>query len=139
MSVARGFLVGAAAGALAGTAVLGLGGRLAMAGLVLVRGGRPEFSAGGSLEVVLVGAFYGALGGLLAPLLDRFAPTLGAVTRGTAIGLLVFGIAGMSSDAARGPAAGLGGLMLPVLAAAAALCVVYGVAVERLRARWAAP
>ena len=138
MNVARQFLVGSAAGIVSGAVVLGLGGRLAMAGLVLVRGARPEFSAGGSLEVVLVGAFFGAIGGALSAVLARLAPNAGPAVRGALVGLAVFGIAGAGSDAARGPAAGLGPLLLPVLGAAALLCIVFGVAAERLRERWEA-
>lgn len=54
------------AGAVAGLGALGLGGRLAMAALVLAGGSRPEITLGGTLEVLVVGADYGAAGGLLA-------------------------------------------------------------------------
>ena len=123
---------------MSGAVVLGAGGRLGMAGLVLVRGARPEFNAGGSLEVVLVGAFCGVAGGFAAPLLALVAPSLGARARGATVGLLVFGVMALASDAARGPAVGQGSLMIPVLAAAAAMCVGYGLALERLRERWEA-
>ena len=54
--------------------VLGAGGRLAMAALAIANRKRPEFSWGGSLDVVILGTFYGAVGGVLLALLRRAWP-----------------------------------------------------------------
>jgi hypothetical protein len=53
------------AGTVSGALVLGVGGRLAMAALPVVRGVSPRFSWLGSLEVVLLGAAHGSAGELV--------------------------------------------------------------------------
>ncbi len=91
------------AGLACGTLILGVGGRVLMRGIALATGGSGGFSLGGSLEVVAVGALYGALGGLLLlgfPLrLGRWRPALHATI------LLV--VVALSSAAARGAASGV--------------------------------
>lgn len=59
------------AGGVTGFAILGVGGRVAMAALPLFTGARPRVSWGGSLEVVLLGFIYGVCGGVLLALLRR--------------------------------------------------------------------
>ena len=54
-------LLGVASGAL----ILGIGGRIAMRGIVLIAGGTPGFSWGGSLTVVLLGLLSGLAGALV--------------------------------------------------------------------------
>lgn len=54
-------LLGIATGAL----ILGIGGRIAMRGIVLMSGGAPGFSWGGTLTVVLLGALSGLAGALV--------------------------------------------------------------------------
>jgi hypothetical protein len=121
-----------AAGALAGALVLGVGGRLFMAIVVLLGGGQPSFSPGGSFEVLLVGTGYGAGGGLLLPLLVR---TVGARRRLAAamLGVLLFAVAWMTSSVGRGAAAGrlplIVLLSLPVF-------VLWGILATALYARW---
>ncbi len=99
-----------------------------MAVLALLRGARPHFSLGGSLEVVLVGLGYGVVGGLvLAALGDRFNAR--RAVRGTVLGLLTLGLAWLTSRVGQPAATGLdaGDLGL-ALAGAAVLFVAYGLA-----------
>jgi hypothetical protein len=59
-------------GTLLGVLILGVGGRLAMAGIVASHGARPSFSLGGTLTVFGLGAVSGLAGGVLA-LVSRVA------------------------------------------------------------------
>jgi len=92
------------AGLACGTLILSVGGRVLMRGIALASGGSGGFSLGGSLEVVAVGALYGALGGLLLlafPLrLGRWRPALHAA--------ILFVVVALTSPAARGAASGVG-------------------------------
>ncbi len=76
-----GFLSGLAAGAL----VLGLGGRLVMSLLVLVQGGQPEWSLGGTAQVVILGTAMGPPAGVLFALVKRRLPS-GLLHRGLTFG-----------------------------------------------------
>jgi hypothetical protein len=80
------------AGAAAGAAVLGAGGRLAMS-LFAIATGRPSvFTFGGSMSVVLSGAIAGAVGGLVLAVTYRFLRG-GVWLRGLAFGVLCYLIA----------------------------------------------
>jgi hypothetical protein len=61
-----------AAGALLGAAILGVGGRLAMAAIASSAGAKPSFTVGGTLTVVALGAASGLAGGIIA-LVSRWA------------------------------------------------------------------
>lgn len=121
-----------AAGALAGALVLGLGGRLLMAIVVLLAGGQPGFSLGGSFEVLVVGTGYGAGGGLLLLLLLR---TGGTRRRSAAalLGVLLFAVAWLTSSVGRGAAAGR--LPLIVLLALPTF-MLWGLLATSLHERW---
>jgi hypothetical protein len=54
--------MGLIAGISIGTIVLGVGSRIAMRGIVLLSGGTPGFSIGGSATVILLGALSGLAG-----------------------------------------------------------------------------
>jgi hypothetical protein len=125
-------LLALAAGAVAGALVLGVGGRLLMAIVVLLAGGQPRFSTGGSFEVLVLGTGYGAGGGLLIPLLPR---TVGARQRQAAalLGVLLFAVAWLTSSVGRGAAAGRRPLI--VLLALPAF-VLWGILATTLYARW---
>jgi hypothetical protein len=125
-------LLALAAGALAGALVLGVGGRLLMAALVLLVGGQPSFTAGGSLTVVAVGTGYGAVGGLLVLLLLRRRPG-GRLLAGVLLGLLLLGVAWLTSPVGRRAAAGRLAL---ILALAVPTFVVWGLLATVLLARW---
>jgi hypothetical protein len=132
MSPLRVVLLALAAGALAGALVLGVGGRLLMAALVILAGGRPSFTAGGSLTVVAVGTGYGAVGGLLVLLLLR-RRTGARPLAGALLGLLLLGVAWVTSPIGRRAAAG----RLPlVLGLAVPAFVVWGLLATALLARW---
>lgn len=76
--------------ALAGAAILGVGGRVVMRLIGQSRGLPREFSIGGTLEVVFAGTWRGVLGGLLYLGLGRFAPRVRSPWRGPLAGMLVF-------------------------------------------------
>jgi hypothetical protein len=117
--------------------VLGVGGRLLMSGLVLVAGGHPSWSLGGSASVLLVATGYGALGGvLLLPL--RRACRGATLPAGAALGIVLFALAWVTSPAGRGAASGLGGRLPLALGLAAAAFVGYGLLTAWLFARCSA-
>jgi hypothetical protein len=80
-------------GTLLGAVVLGVGGRLAMAGITAVGGGTPQFSFGGTMTVVALGAVSGLAGSVLA-LLSKLAvsraPSRFAWTEYVLFGALLF-------------------------------------------------
>ncbi len=95
----------AAVGAVAGT-VLGVLGRLAMAGLAWVGGSRPNFSLGGSADVVAFGLLVGFPAAAVLAIWLRFAPGR-AVWKGLGVGLALFAfLALVPPPAARSAAAG---------------------------------
>lgn len=55
-----------------GSAVLGVGGRVAMRGITVANGQAGGFSLGGTLTVVFLGAVSGAAGGLILALAHQF-------------------------------------------------------------------
>lgn len=83
-------LLAVALAALAGAAILGVGGRVVMRVIGQSRGLPREFSIGGTLEVIFAGTWRGVLGGLLYLGLDRFASRLRPPWRGPLAGMLVF-------------------------------------------------
>jgi hypothetical protein len=130
-------LISIVAGMLAGALVLGIGGRLLMSGLVLLGGAQPRFSLGGSANVVLIGALYGAAGGVLLVPLRRASRRI-RLPAGVLLGLVLFGLAWLTSRAGRGAAAGLGGRLPVAVVLAAGTFVTYGLLTTRLFARWSA-
>ncbi len=56
-------------GAATGLIVLGGGSRALMRGVTLVTGSTPIYTLGGTIEILVSGAIYGALGGILLALL----------------------------------------------------------------------
>jgi hypothetical protein len=123
-------------GAAAGLVALGLGGRLAMAALVLAGGGRPEITLGGTLEVLAVGTGYGAAGGLLALGMHRAFGTRVRPWHSGALGLSLLLLAWLTSRAGRGAAAGLTAPPLLGVALAVGCFVGYGFLVQVLLSRW---
>lgn len=131
----RSDLAAVLAGTIAGGVVLGVGGRLAMAALALATRERPRFSWGGSLEVVLLGTFYGAVGGVLLAVLRRFWPRAGAL-RGIVLGGILIGVAWASSTVGRQTATGAPVGLLTILAISVGVFLVYGVVADVLASRW---
>jgi len=126
-----------AAGTVAGLLVLGLGGRLLMAALVLLRGGRPGFTAGGSLRVVLVGTAYGALGGLLLLPLRRVVGGRRLLS-GPLLGLVLLVVGWLTSPVGRATASGPGRREVIVVALAVLAFIAYGVTTDVLLGHWLA-
>lgn len=125
------------AGTLAGLLVLGIGGRLLMATLVLLMGGRPGFTAGGSLKVVLVGTAYGALGGLLLLPLRRLMGGRRLLSS-PLLGLVLLVVGWLTSPVGRAAGSGPGRRVVIVVALAVLAFTAYGVATDALLGRWLA-
>jgi len=123
-TLVRALIIGLGAGAL----VLGVGGRLIMRAITLATGGERELSLGGSLEVVLAGAFYGAVGAVLWVLTSR----LPAAIRPALTAVVLMGVVTLS-DAARGAA---GSIPAPgrylAIAAFFPVMLVYAYLLDRL-------
>jgi len=76
-------------GAVVGCVVLGLVGRGVTAGLALSMGREANLSLNGLVESAIVGAVFGAVGGLLLLPVRKLVPAAGA-GRGLLLGLLLF-------------------------------------------------
>jgi len=120
-------LVGAALGAV----VLGLGGRVATAALARATGRATNLSFGGLAEVLLVGTAAGALGGLLL-LAARRLPVRGSAVRGLLVGIVLFLLSLLVAYVGHGAHLGENVKQALTLAVAAAVFVVYGIALDRL-------
>lgn len=84
----RDWLIAALLGVGIGAVVLGIGGRVAMRGIVLLSGGAPGFSIGGTATVVLLGALAGLVGAIALMLL-RLALPRRPIVRGAAYWLFL--------------------------------------------------
>ncbi|MGH7631981.1 MAG: hypothetical protein ACREOF_21815 [Gemmatimonadales bacterium] len=139
MSPVRSIATALAAGALAGLLALGLGGRLAMAVLVVARDARPAVSLGGSLEVLAVGTGYGAVGGLVALGAGRVLGPRTGRWHGIGLGLALLVAAWLTSSTGRSAAAGLEAQGTLAVALAVLCFGGFGLLLHGLLARWLPP
>ncbi len=133
----RALLRAVVAGAVAGTLVLGIGGRLVMRLIaVLFLPGDAGFSWAGTLEVLAAGGLFGAVAALLwAPLARR----LPSPAVGPALGMATCaGIVALSSTARNAGRMDTTGAQIAVIALFLALCIAYGVVAHALARRWTA-
>lgn len=123
----RRFAIALLAGAGVGLVILGVGGRIAMRIIAIVAGQAPGFSVGGTLDVVLVGGMWGAPGGSIALMLERFVTR--RLLRGVVLGAIGFGVAMLTvGRALSGPVAGP--RVWPIaVTLCAALFLAYGIAI----------
>jgi hypothetical protein len=96
--------------------------------IAIVAGQAPGFSVGGTLDVVLVGGLWGAPGGPIALMLERFVTR--RLLRGVVLGSMGFGVAMLTvgrdlSGPVRGP-----GVWPIAVTLCAALFLAYGIGVE---------
>jgi len=89
MKYYREILLALLAGAVSGALVLGIVGRAATAGVALVIGDSLNLSLKGVLEVVIIGMFVGAVGGILLLMLKNVFRGDG-LTLGVIVGLIMF-------------------------------------------------
>lgn len=82
------WVIGPLLGIALGTAILGIGGRVAMRVIAHATNVAPAFSFGGTMTVVWLGAVSGAAGGLIYTVLARVLPTR-PVVRALAFGLVL--------------------------------------------------
>ncbi len=66
------FITSIALGAVVGTIFLGIGGRIAMRIFAILEGREPGWSLGGTVPVVIMGAAWGTVGGILLGLGRRY-------------------------------------------------------------------
>ena len=117
------------AGAVVGLVILGVGGRIAMRIIAIVAGQAPGFSVGGTLDVLLLGALWGAPGGPIVLALPRLIARQRLVC-GVALGALGFAVAMLTvGRQLSGPVAGP--RVWPIaVALCAALFLAYGIVVD---------
>lgn len=128
-------LIGACAGLVSGTIILGIGGRLAMR-LIAIVGGLPGgFSWGGSLEVVALGLLIGLLSGAIFGMIDKLGFQKKAYS-GLLYGTLVFGSIIILPIEGKGAAAGFPQLLLIIYLIFGILFLLYGWALAILFDRW---
>ena len=89
MKYYREILLALLAGAVSGALVLGIVGRAATAGVAFVIGDSLNLSLKGVLEVVIIGMFVGAVGGILLLMLKNVFRGDG-LTLGVIVGLIMF-------------------------------------------------
>lgn len=117
------------AGGIAGTLILGVVGRLVMAGVALVAGRDLNLSFRGLIEVIIIGAVWGGLGGLvLVVIRSLVAPTRRAHT--LTLAAVLFG-ASFLAFCVRGRIL-LDPVLLLTLAAAVALFILYSLTTDAL-------
>ena len=131
----RNVIAALVAGILAGALLLGIGGRLAMLVLALSIGLQPEFSWGGSFDVVVLGTIYGAAGGAILAVLRDLWPRSGQWA-GAISGLILVGAAwAMSAVGRQAAAANPAGVPL-IFIVSAVLFLAYGFAANALVTAW---
>jgi hypothetical protein len=113
--------------------VLGVGGRLAMRVIAVAAGSPGSFSLGGTVEVLVAAALYGAAGGLV---LAAFSNRLGLIARALATASALFAFAFLVSGAARSAAAAVPDRVRLALVLFAALFVLYGLLASVLALRF---
>ncbi len=122
---------GLAAGALAGTVILGIGGRLAMRLIAMVGGFPGSQSWGGSLEVVAFGLILGVVWGFFFGLVHRYAFT-GKLLTGLLFGLLLYGLVVAIPMDPKAAIAGFPDHLLTITLIFGVLFVMYGLTLVSL-------
>ncbi|MDH3710540.1 MAG: hypothetical protein OER04_11660 [Cyclobacteriaceae bacterium] len=116
---------GLLAGAMVGTVVLGIGGRLIMRIIALIGGVTPGASLGGSLEVMAFGSLTGILAGAGYTLIRRILPGK-AWLKGTLFGLLIYAVLLVIPFDSKLAAKGFLQLTVLIHLLFGGLCVVFG-------------
>jgi hypothetical protein len=115
---------------------LGIGGRLAMAALMLARGERPDFTLGGTFNVIAVGGGWGLAGGALGYALERVLRQKPGRLHHSLMALGVLVISVLSTRAGRSALADLGELTWLAAALAVACFMAYGLLLHQLVSHW---
>ncbi len=116
---------GLLAGAMVGTVVLGIGGRLIMRIIALIGGVTPGASLGGSLEVIAFGSLTGILAAIGYTLLRRILPGK-TWLKGIPLGLLIYVILLVIPFDSKLAAKGFPQLTILIHLLFGGLCVVFG-------------
>ena len=119
-------------GGVAGLVALGVGGRLAMAALMLARGERPDFTVGGTINVIAVGGGWGLAGGALGYALDRVLRQKPGRLHHALAALGVLLISVLSTRAGRSALTDLGERTWLAAALAVACFIAYGLLLHHL-------
>lgn len=127
--------IGALAGFVSGTIILGIGGRLLMRFIAHLGGLEVGFSWGGSLEVVLLGLLIGFVSGTIFPIVGQYVFKNRSWT-GTFYGALVFCSILVMPIEGKGASAGFPQLIVVIYILFGTLFAVYGWALDTLFGRW---
>jgi hypothetical protein len=119
-------------GGVAGLVALGIGGRLAMAALMLARGERPDFTIGGSFNVIAVGVCWGLAGGALGYGLQHVIRRAAGRLHHSLVALGVLVVSVLSTRAGRSALTDLGELTWLAATLAVACFMAYGLLLHRL-------
>ena len=114
-----------------GALILGIVGRMSMAGVALFTGNTLHISMRGVLEVVIVGALVGAAGGILLLVLRRVYGVAGLV-RGIIVGIVMFACSVLVYLLNGKSDYGLSHTQLLTVIVAAIIFMVYGICVDAL-------
>jgi len=131
---AAGALAALVAGAVSGALVLGLAGRMAMAGVALIVGTVTNLSLEGLLEVTAMGALAGSVGGLLLLVLKKRGRVARAA-RGPIAGATLFVSSLLVSWMTGKIDFGHPGPLLMTLFVAAAFFLLYGISADAILSR----
>lgn len=127
----RDWVAAIVAGVVVGAVILGLVGRLAMAGMALAMGRDSNLSLRSVFEVVVLAMVVGAVGGVIRQVLGFWLHKPGVV-RGVSVGVSLFVLSGMLSwwaGGGGGPQALT--LTVPTLLVVAALYILFGITIEK--------
>jgi hypothetical protein len=134
----KAFWISLLSGCVAGLLVLGVGGRIVMRVLTVTTDAAPEFTVGGTLEVVGVGVGWGALTAPLLLLVKR-QQRLSGRAEGPVFGLLTLALAILLTGVAFGfdGIVAPGGLIVLSSVLFPGIFVLHGTVVAVLTRRWA--
>lgn len=126
-SLKKRLLVGLSAGLVAGTVIIGIGGRIAMRGIAILAGVPGGYSWGGTLDVVAFGLITGIISGVVFGLVEKYAFTNHILT-GLLFGVLVFVCLLLLPIDAKGAARGFPELQGEIHLIFGGLLLIYGMA-----------
>lgn len=121
-------VLGLLCGLVVGAVVLGVGGRIVMSGIALMGHVTPQWSLGGTVDVIAFGAIVGVVSGLVYVAAGAYLPGP-HLAKGLFAGLLLFGVMALiRPPSARSAMAGFTTLTTPILLMFGVICLIFGVA-----------
>ncbi len=118
----------------AGAIVLGVGGRIVMRAIGLIANRAPEFSPGGTIEVIAFAAIVGSVAGAAFAAIKEYLPGA-ALLRGMLFGLLLFlAVSLIRLPSVERSAAAFEGFLPPIILMFGAIFLLYGMALAMAEA-----